>query len=109
MLAKKNRLLPSVKIPKKNQINTPYFSLRYNFENNRACRFGFIITKRVDKRAVVRNKIKRRFRSCLEENIKNIKEGYDLLFFIKKESLGLDRDKLCDQILKTLKIETLIS
>ena len=109
MLAKKNRLLPSVKISKANSINTPYFSLRVSPNKfDKENKFGFIVTKVIDKRAVVRNKIKRRFRSCIEDNLNNIKGESNYLFFIKKEALELNKKDLCKQIILVLKKESII-
>ncbi len=40
-------------------------------------RFGILVGSKVDKRAVVRNKIKRRLRAIIYENLNKIKKGYD--------------------------------
>ncbi len=45
-------------------------------------RFGFIISKKVSKKSVVRNKIKRRLKSIVQQNIKNIKKGEDIALII---------------------------
>lgn len=43
-------------------------------------RFGFIVSQKVSKQAVVRNKIKRRLRGAVVKRIKGIKTGTDNLF-----------------------------
>jgi ribonuclease P protein component len=43
-------------------------------------RFGFIVSQKVSKQAVVRNKIKRRMRSSVMKKMKEIKTGTDSLF-----------------------------
>lgn len=42
-------------------------------------RFGFIVSQKVSKKAVVRNKIKRRLREVVKEEIKGIKKGFDII------------------------------
>jgi len=43
-------------------------------------RFGFIVSQKVSKQAVVRNKIKRRLRGAVMKRLKEIKTGTDNLF-----------------------------
>lgn len=45
-------------------------------------RFGFIISKKVSKKAVVRNKIKRKLTEMLKENIKPKTKGKDVIFIV---------------------------
>lgn len=49
--------------------------------------FGFIISKRVDSRAVKRNRLRRVFSESVRINISNINPGFKLLFLVKKTSL----------------------
>lgn len=43
-------------------------------------RFGFLISKKILKKAVERNKLKRRLREILRENVEKIKEGTRIVF-----------------------------
>ena len=43
-------------------------------------RFGFIVSQKVSKQAVVRNRIKRRMRSAVQKRMKEMKPGTDNLF-----------------------------
>jgi len=43
-------------------------------------RFGFIVSQKVSKQAVVRNKIKRRLRGAVMKKLKEIKTGTDNIF-----------------------------
>lgn len=59
-------------------------------------RFGFIVSQKVSKQAVVRNKIKRRLRSSVEKRLKEIKKGTDNLFLAlpglaKKDFLSIEQ------------------
>jgi len=50
-------------------------------------RFGFIIGKKISKKATIRNKIKRRLREIIRKNINNIKPGFDIVVGAKTEVL----------------------
>ena len=43
------------------------------------CRFGFVVSNKVSKKATQRNKIKRQLRDITHQELKNIKTGYDVL------------------------------
>ena len=45
----------------------------------RESRFGFIVGNKVSKKAVVRNKIKRRLRGIVEKNLDRVKKGFDII------------------------------
>ncbi|MFH0873798.1 MAG: ribonuclease P protein component [Candidatus Komeilibacteria bacterium] len=50
-------------------------------------RFGFVISTKVDKRAVVRNRIKRRVREIIRLKLDEIKLGFDIVIIMKKASV----------------------
>ncbi len=108
MLAKKYRLLSTTKFQHAKLYQSSYFSLRYVKSENNHSTFGFIVTKKVDKRAVIRNEIKRRFRACIEEKLEQIVKGYHFLFVIKKEALSVNKEELCKHIQEQLKKEELL-
>jgi ribonuclease P protein component len=56
-------------------------------ENRQTCLVAIIISKRVDKRAVVRNKIKRRVRAFLREWEHNLPEQKKMLIIAKPEAV----------------------
>lgn len=45
--------------------------------NQEVSRFGFIVSRKVSKKAIVRNKIKRRLRELVRETLSQIKPGID--------------------------------
>lgn len=51
-------------------------------------RFGFIVSTKIDKRSVVRHRIKRLLSEAIRFNLEKIKPGYDLVFLAKKEIIG---------------------
>jgi ribonuclease P protein component len=59
-------------------------------------RFGFIISTRISKKAVIRNKIKRTMSDELRKNIDKIKEGFDVVFLVKPSIVRLTKDQKLD-------------
>ena len=108
MLAKRNRLPISTNT--KHFLNFPaaFFSLKVGKNHTKDARFGFIVAKKIDKKATARNRIKRQFRRFAEENCSKIKPGYDFLFRIKKEAMNQETKEIHKQIEKILKKEKLI-
>jgi len=49
-------------------------------------RFGFIVGKKYSKKAVLRNKIKRRLREIIRERLPEIKEGLDGVVIVLSEA-----------------------
>lgn len=48
-------------------------------------RFGFMISSKISKKAVERNKIRRRLERIVQLNIKKIKTGFDIIVLAKPE------------------------
>ena len=68
-----------------------------------AARIGFTITKRIGS-AVVRNKIRRRFKAIIREIVNNyLKKNYDYVIVANKKSLSMDYKELKSDIIKTIK------
>jgi len=70
-------------------------------------RIGFVVSQKISKKAHLRNKIKRRLREIIKDNLDNLKPGYDLIFFTKKaikEKDFLEIEKIVKQILKQAKL-----
>ena len=84
MLAREYRLPATTKLTRANYAKTELFAVKYASNGLAISRFAFVVRKSVDKRAVVRNRIRRVFRSCIEEIQKDIVAGYDMLFFLEK-------------------------
>jgi len=71
------------------------------------CRFGFIISLGVSKKATVRNKIRRRLMEAVKLFTPPIKKGYDIIFIVKPKIVGrtqLDLIKNVEQILRKTRI-----
>jgi ribonuclease P protein component len=65
------------------QIRGPYLSLKYNPNPRRSIfRAAVVVSRKVDKSAVARNRIRRRLYECIRVYQPEIKEPYDLVFTV---------------------------
>ncbi|MEG1500647.1 MAG: ribonuclease P protein component [Clostridiales bacterium] len=79
----------------------PYFVL-YSRGNNLAnYRVGFSVSKKVGK-AVIRNKVKRRFRAAAKENHQFFLPGKDYIFILRNPSVRASYNEICKQMEKAL-------
>ncbi len=78
-------------------LTSPYFSVKMRRNDFIVHRFRFVISKKVDKRAVVRNKLKRQMSTVV--GVIPIKEtGYDYIFYMKKAALTLSTEELKKEV-----------
>jgi ribonuclease P protein component len=85
-------------------VSCPFFGVVVEDKEDEMLKFGVIISKKISKRAVDRNKIRRRLMEVLGENLNRFKKGQKFLFLIKKEALNAsvgdfkkEIDKLCSK------------
>lgn len=74
-----------------------YFFLKSLKTVNDDSRIGFIVSKKVSKKAVERNRTKRLFREAVRLDMARIKPGYDLVFIVlnsakEKELLEIKKE-----------------
>jgi ribonuclease P protein component len=81
-----------------------YFILKFSKNNLPYSRYGIIVSKKIDKRAVKRNQIKRKLRSYLEAIQPRVKTGYDMLFIARpnikektRTEIGLQIQESCSK------------
>jgi ribonuclease P protein component len=88
MLVKVNRLVKKkdfdnvFKNGRKYSLSGAKIYLKINNNNLEQSRFGFIVSKKVSKKAVVRNKTKRRLREIIRTNLAEIKKGIDVVTIV---------------------------
>ena len=105
MLTKINRLKKEKdfeKIFKKGKsFKNSFLILRIVPNNLEESRFGFIVSQKVSKKAVLRNKVKRRLRDIIQKNITEIKKGKDVALIVLP---GLEKKSFLEtkEILETL-------
>ena len=63
-------------------------------------RFGFVISKKVDKLAVNRNRVKRAMSESVRRNMKDIDKGYDMVFLAKKSLMRESTDSIMKKVQK---------
>jgi len=118
MLAKKYRLpgylIPLVSQKGKTQV-TSLFVLKYlstsTIELLNHCAIGslsnslaaFIFSKKLDKRAVVRNQAKRRLSEAVRQILPQIKQPSAVIFFAKKDILSAKYQVILQEVEKTIK------
>lgn len=98
MLTRKHRLPVRAKATRPSSHKSRTFRLMLHRSNLPLSRFGFVIGKKIDKRAVVRNRTKRVMRSCIEEMLPKIENGYDMLFILQKNAVGQKREAFYSEI-----------
>lgn len=103
MFKRKFRLNAKLRLKNSKSYTSPFFTLRIAENGFLYNRYGFVVSKRIDKRAVVRNKIKRQLRSIIEKMQEEIKEGNDILFIIKKNILTESKELIFLTIKNLLK------
>jgi ribonuclease P protein component len=68
-------------------INNPLFGTAYLIDNTKEVKFGFVISKKISKKAVDRNKIKRRISEILIKKLDKFIPGTKIVFLAKKSLL----------------------
>lgn len=102
MLAKKFRLPSSTVFKNASVFHSPFFSLRTQPNGLSNSRYGFIVSKKVDKSAVMRNSIKRKLRACIESHYLINNKAQDALFVIKAQAKEATQKELLSEIQKFL-------
>jgi len=83
MFAKKLRLPATTLLSHAQFFSTPLFSLKIQKNNLSYNRYGFVVSKKISKRAHIRNRSKRRVRAYVETLSSRLAPGYDMLFILK--------------------------
>ena len=91
MLAQKNRLRGKKDfervLRKGKGLKEDFLILKMVKNNSSQNRFGFIVGTKISKKAVLRNKLKRRLRELVRGKIEKIKKGFDIIL-IAQSGLG---------------------
>ncbi|MEK6852692.1 MAG: ribonuclease P protein component [Nanoarchaeota archaeon] len=76
---------------------------------NKVSRFGFIVSTKISKEAVSRNRIKRAMSESVRFLMTEIKKGYDVVFLVKQTSLRKSTDELMREVRRALSDAGLIT
>lgn len=82
MLPKVYRLPHSSRLPRGSSYKHPNFLLKIAANHQETPRFGVIISKKIDKRAVMRNRMRRLLHTFIQDNRELFPKEYDYLFII---------------------------
>ena len=66
-------------------------------------KFGFVISKKISKRAVDRNKIKRRLAESIRKNLDSFEKGIRIVFLVKRDVLNKNIKEIEEEVKKCLK------
>ena len=102
MLKKKNRL-KKISGTKGKNINTPLFNLKISESGEDVTRFGFVVSKKISKKAVLRNKTKRVLQKAAKEALDKITKGKNVIIYAKKTFTYKDTEEVKNNILDNLK------
>lgn len=84
--------------------HTPLFGLSYITQNNtQSNKYSIVVSKKVAKTAVVRNKLRRRGYSILKKESDVLKNNHHIILFFKKGADRLDFKETTTEIKKALK------
>lgn len=82
--------------------NSPLFGAIFLIGETEEVKFGFVISKKISKRAVDRNKIKRRMSEVLRKRLSDFKPGTRIIFLAKKNLLGIKTGEIEGEIDKLI-------
>lgn len=108
MLKRIYRLPPKTKLNKNDSLSTKFYRLIIAENGLPYSRVGFVISKKVDKKAVIRNRIRRKMTNSVEKIIGQFRVGYDMLFILGKEA-ALSIDQLEGATLELFKKKGLLA
>ena len=106
---KKAYRLDSFALINPKQISAKYFSLKYSRNSDNISRFAFVVSKKTDARASARNEMKRNVRTATQELFEKINQGYDFVFYPKKQSLNVSSKVTLEELKQVLKKENLLN
>jgi len=77
----------------------PQFIFKYQKNTEKISKFAIVVSTKVDKRASVRNLLKRRMRAAVKAILPNINTGFSVLIIAKKQALELDFQAITKQFI----------
>lgn len=78
---------------------TPFFIVRYDTINEDNVKIAVVVGKKISKKAVVRNKIKRQLVAQIKENLRNL-NGKTLVIYARKPISDASKEEIAIEIEK---------
>ena len=85
-----------------------FLALKIAPNNLKDTRFGIIVGTKVSKKAVDRNKAKRRLREAIRQQLPQIKPGFDVVLMVKPEITSKDYQEIVKTVFGLLKKSRLL-
>ncbi len=82
--------------------NSDSLFLKFKKNNLSFSRFGFSVRKKISKKAVVRNKIKRKLSNIIYKQINSIKLGFDVIIIVTSKILDKNYQEIKIELSKLL-------
>lgn len=101
MLNKRRRFSFKRGVPKR-VFMSRFFVLRYQKKTLLEAHYSVVVGKRVDKKAVVRNKVKRQLMENLEMLLEDGQIDFDIVIYGRKEILNATKEESLDEFKKAL-------
>jgi ribonuclease P protein component len=113
MLPVKNRLIGNLSYDKAKKKGKMYQSDSFGIlvrdrKDNNPSKFGIIVSTKISKKAVDRNRIKRMLREAIKESLDKIEDGKDIVVLSRKGLLNIDKRDLESEFSRILKEAKLI-
>lgn len=89
-------------------VNDKCISFKVAKNDLEVSRFGFIVSSKVSKKAVVRNKVKRWLRAAMSEYLAQIKSGYDVIVITRPDIANSDFHEIKDMVNRLLRRSKLL-
>lgn len=71
--------------------------------DSKVSRFGFIVSTKISKRAVIRNRVRRLLRESVQNSLQQTNPGYDCVFLAKTNLVGKRYDEVLGEVEEILK------
>ena len=107
-------------LPKENKVNSLFykvfsrkpikvvsgelFNIKVYKTDNKEFKMSVIVSKKVSKKAVVRNGLKRKIYAVVEEDKDSFQEGKTYIFYVKKELISSSFSEVKNDFLKIKKL-----
>lgn len=79
---------------KRRFIKNKYYTIYYNDKKEAYYRFGLSVGKKISKKAVIRNKLKRRLKSIIDNNKNYYQKSQDYIIIMKEACLETSYNEL---------------
>ncbi len=111
MLSKKHRLQKTREVQatfaRGRAFFSPYFMAKFKKTENEVKRFTVVVSTKVSKKAVVRNRMKRIVRVVIKDNIEKFANG-DYIFTVKPKAMEIYDGAMASEFIKFLKFVRLV-